>query len=96
MKLKNDLTTEISTDDFLDYAPDLSIFNEESPRITRLKHIIFNELTHNERVLFLIYLECDGKYKDFCSIVRCEVVAARSYINRVKTKIRRIYNECYN
>lgn len=94
MKLMNEL---LETDDILDtYAPDLSVFSEESPRIARLKHIIFNYLTHNERVLFLIYLECNGKYKNFCSMVRCETVAARSYINRIKSKIRRIYNELFS
>ena len=79
-----------------EYTNDNSIFNEDCQRVKQIKYIIENYLSPNERILFILYLECNFRVRDFCKIVGCELTTARNYIWAVKKKIRNKYNELFS
>lgn len=78
-----------------EYKNNNSIFNTDDIRVKRIKDILFKHLTDNEREMFIIYLECNGRYKQFCKITQSDLASSRNYIKRVREKIRQIYNDNY-
>ena len=79
-----------------EYENNDSIWNEDSLELKRLKYILEKHLTPNERLLFILYLECYNRFKEFTKLTNSELSVARSYIMRLKLKIRNIYNELFN
>jgi hypothetical protein len=79
-----------------EYENNDSIWNEDSLELRRIKYILENYLTPNERLLFILYLECNNRFKEFTKLTNSELSVARSYIMRLKLKIRNIYNELFN
>lgn len=86
----------INTQLLNEYRNKNSIFNTDDIRVIRLKDILFNRLTPNEREMFILYLECNGRYKQFCKITKADLASSRSYIKRVREKIRQIYHDNYS
>ena len=74
-----------------EYLNNDSIFNTDSLQIKRLKYIIENDLTTNERIIFILYLESNFKVKEISKLLGCEASQVRNYIARVKAKIRNRY-----
>lgn len=97
MKIKVTDTVELSNSIIEEYMPNKSIFNKDRTTVDRLKHIIANHLTVNERSIFILYLECNNKFKLMAKILNTtDSTVLKNYIARVKQKIRNKYYELYN
>lgn len=86
----------INTQLLNEYRNKHSIFNTDDIRVIRLKDILFNHLTENECNLFILYLECNCRYKKFIQLSNTDLSTARNYIKRIRQKIRMKYDELYN
>lgn len=91
--MEGTMTDDIILNDYLNHD---SIFNTDSVRVKRLKYIIEFYLTDNERQFFILYLESNGKVKKLCKQLNADLSVTRNYINRIKRKIRYLYNELFN
>lgn len=84
--------------DFEDcYKLKTDIFDGDTPQIAVLKHIINDHLTHNERIIFLIYTECMGNYKQIQKYIHVDSRRnLYTYICNVKQKIKNLYEQHSN
>lgn len=74
-----------------DYQPDRTIWNEDDPRIDRIKNIIFDKLTLTERRIILIYSET-ASMREVGK--RFGISTSKTYqlINEIRKKIRNELN----
>lgn len=80
-----------------DYTPNSDIFQGDSPKLSVLKHIIFDHLSHNERLIFLLYTECSGNYSKILNFIKVDSKQnLYLYISSIKRKIKMLYNEHSN
>lgn len=74
------------------YAPDDSIFSEESEEIRHLKHIIFNELSEPARRILLLYAEL-GSLRKVGAELGVSATTAYWYIKAVRDEIKEKLSE---
>lgn len=75
-----------------DYRYDDSIFSEEQERVARLKWIIDNRLTEVERIIILLYTECQSYRKLGEKLTLSHQTCAKE-VRRIKAKILEEYNK---
>lgn len=93
MKIRETANENYQIDFIQDYAPNMDIFNESSAKAEVLKHIIFSHLSYNERVIFLLYVECSGNYSKMANYIKID--SKRNlyiYISNIKKKIKTYYD----
>ena len=73
-----------------DYAPDLSIFNEEPDKVRRVKEIIAS-LPEVDRVLFLTYTDC-GSLRKLAKRLSISYVTLQKEISRIRHTILERYD----
>lgn len=78
-----------------EYEPNHSIWNEEDIRTHRIKVIMQEYLSHNEYEIFRTFLDCNLRYKDFLQKVNSDQSISRLYLTKIRKKILTIYNELY-
>lgn len=92
MKIKETGHTQYQIDFIQDYEPSLDIFRSSSPKTDLLKSIIFNHLSYNERVIFLLYTECNGNYNKMANYIKIDSKQnLYIYISNIKKKIKEYY-----
>lgn len=79
--------------DFIqDYEPSDDVFRTTSHKVDILKSIIFNNLSYNERVIFLLYTECNGNYNKMANYIKIDSKQnLYIYISNIKKKIKQAY-----
>ena len=73
-----------------DYAPDLSIFNDEPDKVRRVKEIIA-KLPDVDRVLFLCYVDC-GSLRKLAARLGISYVTLQKEISRIRLNILKQYD----
>lgn len=81
--------------DFLqEYEQQTDPFYNETPKDKLIKHIIWDHLSYNERLIFLIYVECQGRYAKILEYIKVDSKRNLGiYISTIKRKIKILYNE---
>lgn len=69
-----------------EYAPDYSIFDEDSDDIRRIKRIIFNELTETERRIILSYAQLSN-IRDTAKLFQVSSTTIYTEIKKIRNKI---------
>jgi len=69
-----------------EYAPDYSIFDEDSDEIRRIKRVIFNELSETERRIILSYAQL-GNIRDTAKLFKVSSTTIYTEIKRIRNKI---------
>lgn len=69
-----------------DYRYDGSIFSQEPDKIARLKWIIDNRLTEVERILILLYTDCQS-YRKLAKKLTLSHQTCAKEVRRIKAKI---------
>lgn len=69
-----------------DYRFDPSIFSEEPEKTARIKWIIDNKLTEVERILILLYVDCQS-YRKLAQRLTLSHQTLAKEIRRIKAKI---------
>lgn len=69
-----------------DYRFDPSIFSQEPERVARLKWIIDNRLTDVERILILLYIDCQS-YRKLAKKLTLSHQTCAKEVRRIKDKI---------
>ena len=75
-----------------DYRFDASIFSQEPDRIARLKWIIDNRLTEVERILILLYVDCQS-YRKLAKKLTLSHQTCAKEVRRIKAKILEEYDK---
>lgn len=75
-----------------DYRFDADIFSQEPERIARLKWILDNRLTEVERIIILLYVDCQSYRKLAKRLTISHQTCARE-VRRIKKKILQEYNK---
>ena len=78
-----------------DYRWDGSIFSQEPDRIARVKWIIDNRLTEVERILILLYVDCQS-YRKLGKRLGLSHQTCAKEVRRIKAKILEEYNKISN
>lgn len=78
-----------------DYRWDGSIFSQEPDRIARVKWIIDNRLTEVERILILLYVDCQS-YRKLGKRLGLSHQTCAKEVRRIKAKILEEYNKINN
>lgn len=82
-----------NVDDIMDeYTYNDDVFDEDDDKIRKIKWIITNKLTPNERKMWVIYLEYNLKVNDMARAMGIKSATLRYYINNLTNKIRIIYD----
>ena len=74
-----------------DYRFDPSIFSTEPERTARVKWIIDNRLTDVERILILLYIDCQS-YRKLAKKLTLSHQTLAKEVRRIKAKILAEYN----
>lgn len=74
-----------------DYRFDQSIFSTEPERLARVKWIIDNRLTEVERILILLYVDCQS-YRKLGKRLGLSHQTCAKEVRRIKAKILEEYN----
>ena len=74
-----------------EYAPDYSVFDNDSDDIRKIKRIIFNELSETERRILLSYAQL-GNLRDTAKLFQVSSTTIYTEIKRIRNKI----YECFN
>ncbi len=75
-----------------DYRYDADIFSTEPERTSRLKWIIDNRLTEVERILILLYVDCQS-YRKLAKKLTLSHQTCAKEVRRIKAKILEEYNK---
>ena len=75
-----------------DYRYDGSIFSQEPDKIARLKWIIDNRLTEVERILILLYTDCQS-YRKLAKKLTLSHQTCAKEVRRIKAKIIEEYQQ---
>lgn len=75
-----------------DYRFDADIFSTEPERIARLKWIIDNRLTDVERIILLLYVDCQSYRKLARKLTLSHQTCAKE-VRRIKAKVLEEYNK---
>lgn len=70
-----------------DYSYDDSVFTDNEYSLNKIKWILDNKLTHNERALFLLFTENLSNYAKTSKQLNCSIPTLRKYIALIRTKI---------
>ena len=82
-----------NVDDIMDeYTYNDDVFDEDDDKIRKIKWIITNKLTPNERKMWVTYLEYNLKVNDMARAMGIKSATLRYYINNLTNKIRIIYD----
>ena len=74
-----------------EYAPDYSIFDEDSDEVRRIKRIIFNELSETERRIILSYAQL-GNIRETAKLFQVSSTTIYTEIKRIRNKIYEYFN----
>lgn len=74
-----------------EYAPDYSIFDEDSDDIRKIKRIIFNELSETERRIILSYAQL-GNIRDTAKLFQVSSTTIYTEIKKIRNKIYGYFN----
>lgn len=75
-----------------DYEPDYTVFAEDTPEMTALKSIIFNELTEVERRVIVLYAELQSQ-RELGRKLGISASSAQILVKGIREKIKGIMNE---
>lgn len=78
-----------------DYRWDGSIFSQEPEKIARVKWIIDNRLTEVERILILLYVDCQS-YRKLGKRLGLSHQTCAKEVRRIRTKILDEYSKLEN
>ena len=78
-----------------DYRFDPSIFNVEPEKIARVKWIIDNRLTDVERILIILYIDCQS-YRKLAKKLTLSHQTLAKEVRRIKAKILDEYKKLGN
>lgn len=70
-----------------DFNYSMDILNQDEYRISKIKWVIDNKLTTNERTIFLTFTHNYSNYAKTSRIVKCSIPTLRKYISLIRTKI---------
>ena len=71
-----------------DYQYNDCIFSEDEFKLSKIKWIIDNKLTNNEKIFFLIFVENYSNYTKTSKIIGCSTPTIKKYINLINKKIK--------
>ena len=71
-----------------DYQYNDCIFSEDEFKLSKIKWIIDNKLTNNEKIFFLIFVENYSNYTKTSKIIGCSTPTLKKYINLINKKIK--------
>lgn len=74
-----------------EYAPDYSVFDNDSDDIRKIKRIIFNELSETERRILLSYAQL-GNLRDTAKLFQVSSTTIYTEIKRIRNKIYEYFN----
>ena len=75
-----------------DYEYNEDIFNDEDERVAKIKYIITNNLTDTEKLIYIIYIECNLNVNLLAREMNVKAPALRYYIKKITKKIRHLYD----
>lgn len=71
-----------------DYQYNDCIFSEDEFKLSKIKWIIDNKLTNNEKIFFLIFVDNYSNYTKTSKIIGCSTPTLKKYINLINKKIK--------
>lgn len=76
------------TEIFEEYSENDSIFSKEDELTRKVKHIVWNKLSQNERTILLLYSEI-GNMRDTAKLLKVSTSTICIYIGRIRQKIKK-------
>ena len=71
-----------------DYRYNDCIFSEDEFKLSKIKWIIDNKLTNNEKIFFFFFVENYSNYTKTSKIIGCSTPTLKKYINLINKKIK--------